>query len=91
MIEEAILDRLHGRDGIEVACVASNKPDARALERAREAGVETGVFQRAEHPDRASRDAAVNCALSSSVGGRSTRSWNDFAASPRTRAKCSAH
>ena len=43
---QAILDRLHGRDGIEVACVASNKPDARALERAREAGIETGVFER---------------------------------------------
>lgn len=56
---QAILDRLHGRDGIEVACVASNKPDARALERARTAGVETRVFERAGHPDRASRDAAL--------------------------------
>ena len=56
---QAILDRLHGRDGIEVACVASNKPDARALDRAREAGIETGVFERSEHPDRASRDAAI--------------------------------
>ncbi len=56
---QAILDRLHGRDGIEVACVASNKPDARALERARTVGVETRVFERAGHPDRASRDAAL--------------------------------
>jgi phosphoribosylglycinamide formyltransferase 1 len=56
---QAILDRLHGRDGIEVACVASNKPGARALERAREAGIETGVFERSVHPDRASRDAAI--------------------------------
>jgi len=56
---QAILDRLHGRDGIEVACVASNKPDARALERARTAGVETKVFEREGHPDRASRDAAL--------------------------------
>ena len=56
---QAILDRLHGRDGIEVACVASNKPDAGALERAREAGVETGVFEGAGYPDRASRDAAI--------------------------------
>jgi phosphoribosylglycinamide formyltransferase 1 len=55
----AILDRLHGRDGIEVACVASNKPGARALERADEAGIETGVFERSVHPDRASRDAAL--------------------------------
>ncbi len=56
---QAILDRLHGRDGIEVACVASNKPDAGALERAREAGVETGVFEGSGYPDRASRDAAI--------------------------------
>jgi phosphoribosylglycinamide formyltransferase-1 len=56
---QAILDRLHGRDGIQVACVASNKRDAEALERARTADVETKVFERAGHPDRASRDAAL--------------------------------
>ena len=56
---QAILDRLHGRDGIEVACVASNKPDARALERAAQAGIETAVFERSRHPDRASRDVAL--------------------------------
>jgi phosphoribosylglycinamide formyltransferase 1 len=56
---QAILDRLHGRDGIEVACVGSNKPGAAALEVAGEAGVETGVFEQAGHPDRASRDAAI--------------------------------
>jgi phosphoribosylglycinamide formyltransferase 1 len=56
---QAILDRLHGRDGIEVACVASNKPDARALERAAQAGIETQVFERSRHPDRASRDVAL--------------------------------
>ena len=56
---QAILDRLHGRDGIQVACVASNKRDAEALERARTADVETKVFERAGHPDRASRDTAL--------------------------------
>jgi phosphoribosylglycinamide formyltransferase-1 len=56
---QAILDGLHGRDGIEVACVVSNKPDARALERAREAEVETAVFPREDHPDRVARDAAI--------------------------------
>ena len=56
---QAILDRLHGRDGIEVVAVASNKPDAKALDRAREAGVETRTFERAEHPERAARDAAI--------------------------------
>ena len=35
--------RVHGRDGIEIVAVASDKPDARALERARAAGVPTAV------------------------------------------------
>ncbi|HYX78591.1 MAG TPA: phosphoribosylglycinamide formyltransferase [Solirubrobacterales bacterium] len=56
---QAIMDRLHGRDGIEVACVASNKPEARALERARGAGVEVGVFEREAYGDRFLRDAAL--------------------------------
>jgi len=56
---QAILDGLHGRDGIEVVCVASNKPGARALERAANAGVETGVFPREGHGDRVERDAAM--------------------------------
>ncbi len=56
---QAILDRLHGRDGIEVVAVASNKPAAQALERASGAGVETGVFPAADYPDRAQRDAAI--------------------------------
>jgi phosphoribosylglycinamide formyltransferase-1 len=56
---QAILDKLHGRDGIEVVGVVSNKPDAPALERAREAGVETAVFERHGYPDRAARDAAI--------------------------------
>jgi phosphoribosylglycinamide formyltransferase 1 len=56
---QAILDQLHGRDGVEVVAVASNKPDAMALERARRAGVETRVFERDGHADRAARDAAI--------------------------------
>jgi len=56
---QAILDGLHGRDGIEVVCVASNKPGARALERAANAGVETDVFPREDHGDRVERDAAM--------------------------------
>jgi phosphoribosylglycinamide formyltransferase-1 len=56
---QAILDRLHDRDGVEVAAVVSNKSEAQALERAREAGVETAVFERSEHPDREARDAAI--------------------------------
>jgi phosphoribosylglycinamide formyltransferase 1 len=56
---QAILDQLHGQDGIEVAAVASDKPDARALERASDAGVETGVFEASDYQDRAARDAAL--------------------------------
>jgi phosphoribosylglycinamide formyltransferase-1 len=56
---QAILDRLHGREGIKVVGVGSNKPGAQALERARAAGVETRVFQGADYPDREARDAAM--------------------------------
>jgi phosphoribosylglycinamide formyltransferase 1 len=56
---QAILDALHGRDGIEVVCVASNRRDARALGRAADADLETGVFPRDDHGDRAKRDAAM--------------------------------
>jgi len=56
---QAILDKLHGREGIEVIGVGSDKPAAGALERGRRAGVETGVFPAADHPDRAARDAAM--------------------------------
>ena len=56
---QAILDLLHGRDGVEVVAVDSNKCDAQALERASSAGVETGVFCGADYGDRAQRDAAM--------------------------------
>jgi phosphoribosylglycinamide formyltransferase-1 len=56
---QAILDTVHGRDGIEVVCVGANRAHARGLERAREAGVQTGVFQAGDFPDRAARDAAL--------------------------------
>ncbi len=56
---QAILDRLHGRDGIEVAGVASDKPGARALERAAAAGVQTALFPAADFEDRDARDAAL--------------------------------
>ena len=49
---QAILDRVHGRDGVEVVAVGSDKPAARALERARAAGVPARAFPAAEHADR---------------------------------------
>ena len=56
---QAILDALHGREGIEVVGVGSDKPGARALGRGAAAGVATAVFPREEYPDRAARDAAI--------------------------------
>jgi phosphoribosylglycinamide formyltransferase 1 len=56
---QAILDRVHGRDGIEVVAVGSDKPAARALERARAVGVPVRAFPAAEHPDRRARDVAI--------------------------------
>jgi phosphoribosylglycinamide formyltransferase 1 len=56
---QAILDTLHGREGIEVVGVGSDKPGARALGRGAAAGIETATFPREEYPDRAARDAAM--------------------------------
>jgi phosphoribosylglycinamide formyltransferase-1 len=56
---QAILDRVHGREGIAVVGVASDNPEAPALERARGAGLDTAVFPRDQHPDREARDAAI--------------------------------
>ena len=56
---QAILDTLHGREGIEVVGVGSDRPGAGALERARRAGLERGIFPLGEYPDRATRDAAI--------------------------------
>jgi phosphoribosylglycinamide formyltransferase-1 len=56
---QAILDSVHGRDGIEVVGVGSDKPAARALERAVAAGVDTAVFPADAYEDRIGRDAAL--------------------------------
>jgi phosphoribosylglycinamide formyltransferase-1 len=56
---QAILDQVHRQEGIEVIGIVSDNPEARALERARDAGVETAVFPCGDYPDRATRDAAI--------------------------------
>lgn len=57
---QAILDRVHGRDGVQVVAVASDKPGARALERATAAGVESAVFPLEAYGGvRAERDASI--------------------------------
>jgi|SRR5690242_698307 phosphoribosylglycinamide formyltransferase 1 len=56
---QALIDQVHGTEGIEIVAVASDKPEARALERARLAGVATCAFPTASFPDRPSRDLAM--------------------------------
>jgi phosphoribosylglycinamide formyltransferase-1 len=56
---QALLDAVHGRDGIEIVGVASSRAEARGLERAEAAGIETAVFALADQPDRALRDEAL--------------------------------
>jgi phosphoribosylglycinamide formyltransferase-1 len=56
---QALLDRVHGRDGIEIVAVGSDKPEAPALERARSAGVVASAFPGADYADRSARDAAL--------------------------------
>jgi len=56
---QALLDKVHGRDGIEIVGVASNKADTRALTRARDAGIETAVFPIGDYADREARDAVL--------------------------------
>jgi phosphoribosylglycinamide formyltransferase-1 len=54
---QAILDRVHGRGGVEIVAVGSDQPGAAALGRAAAAGVETAVFPL--EGDRAERDSAI--------------------------------
>jgi phosphoribosylglycinamide formyltransferase-1 len=56
---QALLDTVHGRDGIEVACVAASRPGTRALQRAERASLPTAVFSVAGHADRGVRDRAL--------------------------------
>ena len=56
---QALLDQVHGRDGIEIVGVAASRAEARGLERARAARVETAVFAITDFADRERRDAAL--------------------------------
>jgi phosphoribosylglycinamide formyltransferase 1 len=56
---QALLDRVHGRDGVTIAAVGSDQPDAPALERARRAGVPTAVFPAGDYADRRGHDLAM--------------------------------
>jgi phosphoribosylglycinamide formyltransferase-1 len=56
---QALIDRAHGRDGVEVVAVASDRPEAPAIARAAAVGIDTGTFPRGRFDDRAARDAAI--------------------------------
>jgi phosphoribosylglycinamide formyltransferase-1 len=57
---QALIDEVHGRDGITIVAVASDNPEAQALERAADAGIPTAVFARREFAgDRKARDRAM--------------------------------
>jgi phosphoribosylglycinamide formyltransferase-1 len=57
---QALLDQVHGRDGISIVAVASDRPGAPALARAERAGTATAVFAGdAFAAGRAGRDAAM--------------------------------
>jgi phosphoribosylglycinamide formyltransferase-1 len=55
---QALLDRVHGRENVTIVAVASDKPGARALERARDAGVPAESFE-VGAGDRTERDGAI--------------------------------
>jgi len=56
---QAVIDTVHGREGIEVAGVASNGRTAPALDRARAAGIDVESFELDAHTDRKTRDLAM--------------------------------
>jgi phosphoribosylglycinamide formyltransferase-1 len=56
---QALLDRAHGRDGVEIVAVASDKREAGSLERAERAGVALAVFPGEDFADRDARDRAM--------------------------------
>ncbi len=56
---QALIDRAHGHDGVVLRAVASDRPDARALERARAARIDARSFPLAGFSDRRERDTAI--------------------------------
>ena len=56
---QALLDRVHRRQGIEIVGVLSDRAGIGALQRAAAAGVEHAVFEEGSYGARAARDAAM--------------------------------
>jgi len=55
---QALLDSVHGNE-VEVVGVATDRPGAVALDRARGAGIATAIFVLADYEDRPARDTAM--------------------------------
>jgi phosphoribosylglycinamide formyltransferase 1 len=60
---QALIDRAHGRDGVVLRGVASDRPGARALDRARQAGIDAEAFPADGFSGREARDGAVSAWL----------------------------
>jgi phosphoribosylglycinamide formyltransferase 1 len=56
---QALIDRVHGRDEVEIVAVASDCPEAQALQRSRAAGVAPASFPLRMYADRRARDDAM--------------------------------
>ena len=56
---QALLDRVHGRLGVEMVAVASDRVDAPALARAERAGISTASFPASAYAGRQERDEAM--------------------------------
>ena len=69
---QAILDTVHGRDGIEVVAVGSDKPGARRWSARRDAGVETASSRATGTPT--ARRATRRSATGSSAPGPTSSS-----------------
>ncbi len=64
---QALIDRIHGTS-VEIVAVGGDKPGARALERAADAGIATRVFPRGDYEDRPARDAAIASWIRDDIG-----------------------
>ena len=56
---QALIDSVHAEGSVEIVGVASNNAEARGLERARRAGIDTAAFPATDYDDRADRDDAL--------------------------------
>lgn len=56
---QALIDRVHGSGGVRIQGVATDRPSAPALERARRADIDVAAFPAGDYADRTARDAAI--------------------------------